>query len=250
MFLLTFSFWFSILGMIIFPIFGRLALHGSGNEADLFRYLVPMLVGGFSGYLVGLQTDRLDISKNLLERERKAHHTSAKRSESLFEMNHSATLIIAPDTAQILEANPAAAHFYGYGVDKLTKMKMTQIDTTDSKKVLEKYRQLKKGKPRKLNSKHRLSNGEVRHVKVHWGPILLEEQNVLIAVITDLTELRLLNGLLPICSACGIVRKDRKYLHEVEQYIKAKPTEEVKHTHCPACEQLSSQDSSKDNTFA
>ncbi len=45
--------------MFVVPLFGRLALHGTGNESDLFRFIVPMFVGGTAGFFIGLMKDRL-----------------------------------------------------------------------------------------------------------------------------------------------------------------------------------------------
>jgi len=50
---------YALLGMTIVPLFGRVALHGTGHEYELYRFLVPMLVGGTAGFLVGLAKDRL-----------------------------------------------------------------------------------------------------------------------------------------------------------------------------------------------
>lgn len=44
---------YAILGAMIVPVFGRLALSGTDHAADLYRYLVPLLVGCFAGYLLG-----------------------------------------------------------------------------------------------------------------------------------------------------------------------------------------------------
>jgi PAS domain S-box-containing protein len=54
---------FTILGSIFIPCFGRLALHGTGFEYDLYRYSVPLFVGGLAGYLIGLMRDAW-IAKN------------------------------------------------------------------------------------------------------------------------------------------------------------------------------------------
>ncbi len=50
---------YALLGMTIVPLFGRIALHGTGHEDELYRFLVPMLVGGSAGFLIGLAKDRL-----------------------------------------------------------------------------------------------------------------------------------------------------------------------------------------------
>ncbi len=58
---------FAILGAILVPCFGRLALHGTGFEHNLYRYFVPLFVGGLSGYLIGFMKDKwLVTNKDLI----------------------------------------------------------------------------------------------------------------------------------------------------------------------------------------
>ncbi len=51
---------------MLVPCFGRLALHGTGSEHDLYRYIVPIFVGGLAGYFIGFMKDKwLVINKDL-----------------------------------------------------------------------------------------------------------------------------------------------------------------------------------------
>ena len=57
---------FAILGAVLVPCFGRLALHGTGFEHDLYRYLVPIFVGGLAGYFIGFMKNKwLEANKEL-----------------------------------------------------------------------------------------------------------------------------------------------------------------------------------------
>ena len=58
---------FAILGAVLVPCFGRLALHGTGSEHDLYRYLVPILVGGLAGYFIGFMKDKWTATNKELE---------------------------------------------------------------------------------------------------------------------------------------------------------------------------------------
>ena len=53
---------YALIGMSIVPLFGRIALHGTGHEDEIVRFLVPMLVGGIAGFLIGLAKDRVQAS--------------------------------------------------------------------------------------------------------------------------------------------------------------------------------------------
>ena len=57
---------FAIFGALLVPCFGHLALRGTGYEYEHFRYLVPFLVGGLAGFLIGLMKDKwITLNKNL-----------------------------------------------------------------------------------------------------------------------------------------------------------------------------------------
>ncbi|MCK5696178.1 MAG: hypothetical protein KAH62_06215 [Desulfobacula sp.] len=57
---------FTIIGALIVPCFGRIALHGTNSEYDLYRYFVPLIVGGLSGYFIGMMKDKwFATNKNL-----------------------------------------------------------------------------------------------------------------------------------------------------------------------------------------
>ncbi|MBT3387916.1 MAG: hypothetical protein HN417_08285, partial [Desulfobacula sp.] len=71
---------FAILGALIVPCFGRLALHGTGSETDFYRYFVPLFIGGLTGYLIGLMRDiwvatneDLKMTNKVLQKEINQH---------------------------------------------------------------------------------------------------------------------------------------------------------------------------------
>jgi len=62
-------------------------------------------------------------------------------------------------------------------------------------------------------------------------------------VCTDLTDRRraeaqvkILSGLLPICSSCKKIRDDRGYWNQIERYIHEHSEAEFSHGLCPECE--------------
>lgn len=49
---------YSLIGLFVVPVFGRLALAGTGHEGELYRYLIPALVGCFAGFLIARERGR------------------------------------------------------------------------------------------------------------------------------------------------------------------------------------------------
>ena len=59
---------YALIGLLVVPVFGRLALTGTGHEGDLYRYLIPALVGCVAGFLIGRERGHyLDKQRELLE---------------------------------------------------------------------------------------------------------------------------------------------------------------------------------------
>jgi PAS domain S-box-containing protein len=59
---------YAAIGAIVVPIFGRLALTGTGHSGDWYRYLVPVVVGSIAGYLLGLMRSRVLSEHSELEK--------------------------------------------------------------------------------------------------------------------------------------------------------------------------------------
>jgi len=63
----SYKFRFALIGAIVIPVFGRIALEGTGNELEYYRYIVPLFVGGISGCLIGLMTDKWALLNTVLK---------------------------------------------------------------------------------------------------------------------------------------------------------------------------------------
>jgi PAS domain S-box-containing protein len=123
---------FAILGAILVPCFGRLALHGTGFEHNLYRYFVPLFVGGLSGYLIGFMKDKwLVTNKDLittnavLRKEINEHEQAEdrlKKSEQRFRdlFNAINDVIYTQDLeGRFISVNPALCKAFGYEEDEL-----------------------------------------------------------------------------------------------------------------------------------
>ena len=117
---------YSILGALIVPCFGRLALQGTGHEHEYYRFLVPFFIGGLAGFLIGSMRDKWLVINSKLTKANKALEEkisaqrqaeealrqSEERYRTLFINNHSVMLLIDHKDASILDANPAALSYY------------------------------------------------------------------------------------------------------------------------------------------
>ena len=83
----------------------------------------------------------------------------------------------------------------------------------------------------RLELKARLSVGE-RMVNLE-----LNLRSKILELTKALSEVKQLQGMIPICAWCKKIRDDDKYWHNVEEYIAKRSTIEFSHSICPDCEQ-------------
>jgi PAS domain S-box-containing protein len=108
---------------------------------------------------------------------------------SLFNENSSVMLVIDPESGDILDANAAAAGFYGYPLEQLIAMKIFEINCSHSPSELS--AEMQKAGAQEKNRfffQHRLADGSKREVEVYSGPIIISGRRLLYSVIHDITK--------------------------------------------------------------
>ncbi|MDD4248059.1 MAG: PAS domain S-box protein [Methanosarcina sp.] len=124
--------------------------------------------------------------------ERKKAEKMLKESEgryrSLFQNNGAVTMLIDPDTGDILDVNPAACSYYGYAREKMLSLNIADINILPEEKILEDLEQAKSRDMNHLYFTHRLANGVLRDVENYSYPILIDGKKLLYAIISDITD--------------------------------------------------------------
>ena len=115
-------------------------------------------------------------------------HQSERRFRRVFEGNSCVMLMIAPASGAIIDANQAAAAFYGYAIAQLTGMSINQINTLSSQRVAEERQCALREERNYFNFQHRLASGVVRDVEVYSTPIEIDRQTLLFSIIHDISE--------------------------------------------------------------
>jgi PAS domain S-box-containing protein len=111
-----------------------------------------------------------------------------ERYRQIFERHPAAKLLLDPVNGDIVDANLAAATFYGYPAQQLKGMSVSILDTIHAGRL---QRQILKGKDSgrgHFTYRHRLSSGEIRDVEVISGPVTIQERELFYAIIHDITE--------------------------------------------------------------
>lgn len=150
-----------------------------------------------SGLLISLLL--FTLTRNLISTRGRAEALAAEMTQALaasenryrqmFETNRSVKLIIDPADGRIIHANPAATRYYGYTLDQLTHMNITDINVMPPDELKAEMARAKEQDRLYFNFRHRLAGGEVRNVEVYSGPVVEGDRTLLYSVIHDVTAL-------------------------------------------------------------
>jgi PAS domain S-box-containing protein len=125
-------------------------------------------------------TERKHAEQALRERE--------EQFRTLFEEHSAPMLLIEPQQGQIVQANEAAAAFYGHSLEDLTSMTIDEINQLPPDEVEARRADARSRNQNHFVFPHRLKSGEVRTVEVHSTPITTQQGTLLFSIIHDVTE--------------------------------------------------------------
>jgi PAS domain S-box-containing protein len=158
------------------------------------RERVHGLEGGADGYLVHpIEPEELvAVIRSFLRMKdsQKALQESEERFHSMFERHNSVMLLIAPDSGKIIEANRAAARFYGRSQKELCSISIDEINIMSPEEIAAARMKAARDQENFFTFSHRLASGEIRVVEVHSSPIDIGGKTVLFSIVNDITERR------------------------------------------------------------
>jgi diguanylate cyclase (GGDEF)-like protein/PAS domain S-box-containing protein len=123
---------------------------------------------------------RQEIEQELLERQ--------LQYQGFFEESQSIMLLVDPETATVVDANPAACKFYQYSRDQLQKMKMWQINQLEEDEVRKRLTAAKNQYQQQFERIHTLADGQKIPVDVYRSPIQAKGQTLLYSIIHDISK--------------------------------------------------------------
>ncbi len=141
-------------------------------------------------YVKGSQNEVLAIVRNDTEKvlTQKALVASEEKFRNLFQKHSAIKLIIKPSTGEIVEANDAAAAYYGWSVDELCQMKISEINTLNTWQVKKEMIRARDQDNVHFIFKHRKADGSFADVEVFSSRINIDGEDFLHSVIHDVTE--------------------------------------------------------------
>ena len=144
------------------------------------------------------------------ESERLRAEEALRASESLYRNvfeNHTAIkLLIDPDSGRILEANKAAAEYYGWPKEKLCGMTIKDINTASEEAIQDAIAKARTLQQTYFESRHMRADGSKRDVAIYTNNISTNGNDVLHSVIHDITDHK---------KTETMYENDRKFLRQV-----------------------------------
>lgn len=113
---------------------------------------------------------------------------SEKRFRELFENSGEIMLLIDPETQKIEDANKAATNFYGYTIDEIKKLKISDINILPNEDIKSKIENVKTNGKNNYLLEHKLKSGEIKYVEVFSTAVEFDNTVKLFSIIHDITE--------------------------------------------------------------
>jgi PAS domain S-box-containing protein len=116
---------------------------------------------------------------------------SEERFRKIFEEHSAVKLLIDPKTGEIVEANKAAAEYYGWTKEELLQMNINEINISSPEKIKMQMDQVSEHKKTHFEFVHRNKNGSIRDVEVFSSTLDIGGKEYLHSIIHDITKRKL-----------------------------------------------------------
>jgi len=161
----------------------KVLLHG-GPEFRWHQVSGKRMIINDIPFIIGIATD---ITAKKLAEEALLKN-SREQLRELFE-GHSSIMVVVDNKGNIIEANPSAAMFYGWPIEKLCTINVEEITLNPPELVLAEREQIMTSKQNRFSVSHRRADGSIRDVELL---VLNKPENegkaLFYCIINDITE--------------------------------------------------------------
>jgi PAS domain S-box-containing protein len=141
---------------------------------------------------VALRTRSLEMEIKERKLVEKSLRESEERFRKIFENNHAVMLVIDPVSGKVMDANPAACNYYGYPHDQFVKdLHIFDINMLTEDEIKKEMELAAEGKRTYFNFRHKLANGDIKDVEVYSGKISIDNKELLLSIVHDVTQRKL-----------------------------------------------------------
>jgi PAS domain S-box-containing protein len=115
-------------------------------------------------------------------------HASEARFRRLFDGHSTVMLVIDAESKTIIDANRAAARFYGWPVEELREMRLDQLAVTSPEILEREIAQIRKLGQKTVSARHRSAEGVIHDVEASTSLVEIEGNEVFYCIVNDVTE--------------------------------------------------------------
>ncbi|MBC7953257.1 MAG: PAS domain S-box protein [Rhodospirillaceae bacterium] len=144
--------------------------------------------------LAALQRSRDELENQVTDRTLALNQalaeiqSSEERYRSLFARSQVVMLLVDAEAGIIVDANQAAASYYGWNIKTLKGMGISQINIAAPDEIAAEMTRAREEQRNHFFFQHRLSDGEIRNVEVHSGPVEQNGKLLLLSFVHDVTD--------------------------------------------------------------
>jgi PAS domain S-box-containing protein len=118
---------YALAGACIVPVFGFLALSGTGHRGDLYRYIAPLLVGSVSGLLLGQMRQRWLDKMSELSAAHDLLYEQEEKYREIYNAPGEPIIVYSPTDGRFLETNNALLDVFGYTREEARHLHINDI---------------------------------------------------------------------------------------------------------------------------
>ncbi|WP_319588473.1 PAS domain S-box protein [uncultured Desulfobulbus sp.] len=184
---------YEALGQAAYPLLARNEIYET-EQRLLRKDGTPVLLK-----LVSKAFDHADLSKgsiwtmeDISERKQveEAVQDRAELFHALFERNQAVKLLVDPSDGAVIDANSSAAAYYGYPLERLKALNISDINILSPEEVRIEMLSAANRQGSPFQFRHRLASGEIRDVEVYSSPIEIGGRSLLHSIVHDVTDRR------------------------------------------------------------
>ncbi|CAG0996897.1 partial Diguanylate cyclase DgcM, partial [Rhodocyclaceae bacterium] len=150
----------------------------------LARISVPVMV---VNPLITVALGLFVVERLRRRRDQEVLRSREERYSSLFENSHSVMLILDPDNdGAIVDANAAAAAYYGWTREELRARRIGDINTLGPEELRTAMGQARAEQRQRFEFRHRRADGSIGDVEVFSGPIRVGERTYIYSIVHDI----------------------------------------------------------------
>ena len=153
---------------------------GSVRNVEVFSNLIHVAGKGLLYAIIHDVTERKHAEEALRQSE--------VRFRRLFEGHSAIMMLIDPFTGNIMDANFAAADYYGWSIEELRRMCIQEINTLPPEDIIKEMEKSRTLRQNHFSFRHRRANGSIRDVDVFSNMINVGGEELLYTIVHDVTD--------------------------------------------------------------